>query len=309
MGCKNTKPEVQEKKQQERRQKRIYTDWDNRNVSLLQACIENSTDKIITSLAVKTTGRVVDLSSPYNGVPIFMSCVLALLNDRNEERFMRNWKLLADGLDTPMPTDLTVDIRVTYCSNRSTTGRTVGGMPVLHFGNLHRPLVSSLGSHIKSVRVGMLKGLTLSGLLSFVSTNIRESLEKATDNGNMNSYQAYIGTFTHKMEQSILKNIKTITDEIEKINIQRYWANSVPQNVYYHYYQPQYTVPDCPPPPYAPTNGTAVPTAPPQTNLPFPYNQGDVNNAVIHPTAPIYGPTQATAPPPPIKTPEYTSSV
>ena len=241
---------------------KTYTAGDERNMTLLKFCTDNDNLQIATAINSGT-----DLASPYNGAPLIVSAVLALLNDKDHNRFNANWLILSNRFNSSVPIVRGIDVRLTNFIQKQNLPRETS-LPVIHLGNLQKRTVGNPYPHFVSVSLGELTNCDLKSALLFIMSNIHTALTNATTSNNSNSYQSYEGSATQKMEKIIIKNASYVINNITAI--EQYWNQQIQYNTYYVSYNEQYTMP---PPPYTPTvqtvqaeqiyNQMPVATAPP----------------------------------------------
>ena len=211
---------------------------DENNMALLRFCINNKEFDITTALESGT-----DLASPYNGVPLIVSAVLALLNDTDHERFKRNWDVLAEHFNNSVPVIELTDIRLTNWTENQTLTRS-SCYPVIHIGELSDSLVETTYRNKTELKLGKLKKCNLKNILLFVMTNIQTKMKDISQSKNANVYQGYRGSVTQVFESTIYKNTKYLIDNINEI--EKNWNTDMNYQEYYNKYNDEYTMESIP---------------------------------------------------------------
>ena len=202
-----------------------YTAGDERNIALLRFCTDNENFQIATAINSGT-----DLAAPYNGAPLIVSAVLALLNDTDHNRFNANWLIISNKFNSPVPIVNGIDVRLTNFTQKQTLLRETC-LPVIHLGKLQKRTVGNPLPHFKSVSLGELNNCDLKITLLFIMSNIQTALKNATISPNNNNYQSYEGSATQKMEKTITKNAAYVINNINAV--EQYWSKTTQYNTYY----------------------------------------------------------------------------
>lgn len=193
-------------------------DGDINNILFMRACIDHHTGNI------KTQIDNVDLISPYNNLPLIISAIMALLNDRDYDRFISNYDTVMSGLRDRVPMDMSVDVRLTNFSRGSG-----GSVPVIHVSNINHMMMPDLYTHIETVSMGRTDRCNVISVLSVIINNINRVLADVKDNVS-----------TDKFESCIMENIKYSLDNIDNTVVR--YDSQMNYDKYYEWYRERYNI-------------------------------------------------------------------
>lgn len=205
------------------------------NESLLQFCISNSSDDIISAL-----DSGIDLASPYKGVPLIFSAVLALLNDENFDRFKANWEVLVNNKNCPthIPIISTINVGLTNFTRDNVRLRD-SCYPVIHINALTKDLVDTEFRCHHTVLMCKPKDADLKKVLVSVMATVGRALKFVTDR-NEHVDCVYKGTPTERFEITIRRNAKYLVDNINALD--NSWDRMMQPRVYAEKYKDDYSV-------------------------------------------------------------------